>query len=587
MADNTTQQKKPNYLMRALCALLAVIICGVLVSGATLDWGKVKYTRITFNFSDYGENGVPSVYEGSAVMYIPKTASIDTPAPGVITTHGVSTNGQSMSNYGIELARRGYVVMMVDLPCSGYTDMVGQETSMQHDMTIFLEEAAKVMDSMNFVQKGNMTALGFSAGCRKSGPQAANNKDLFNCLILGSNLTTNKTYSGPEYEGLNIIGITSDKKLCGTPVAVSGNPAERNYRVDYCFEEYETHIMMTVDSESMYAVCHYLNEVNPAPNYIDGNDQVFIWAHLFSILGYVSVIAFLVTVAQAFVNTSALADIKRAAFPRFDTKDPKWMDIAFIIGTMVLNVAAMLILVVELQIVPKETGLPAIPLWFNIYIPYFLALGVIDLLIFIFRFHLRYGKKQGGNAVKYGILAEGGAKASAAMIGKSLAVGLLTGASLFAVLMCIESYLGVRFNFYDWALNVGPAKLLVHSWFYILMYLFMFVCGNLNNFVAKPDKQNTLLGDVKEIAFKTFCACAPILFLVMLNTARGMGWIPGATNQPLDHLCGYTFTIIVASVVNNVITKKTKNIWVGAATCAVYLGFAVTFAYSYQATLFG
>ena len=114
-------------MKRFLCALLLVVISGLLVSGATMNWGKVKYSRITFTYSDYGNGGKPGVYEGSAYMMVPQNATVDTPAPGVIMFHGISCAGHSMSNYAIELARRGYVVMVVDFPSSGYSDMVGQE----------------------------------------------------------------------------------------------------------------------------------------------------------------------------------------------------------------------------------------------------------------------------------------------------------------------------------------------------------------------------------------------------------------------------------------------------------------------------
>lgn len=115
----------------------------------------------------------------------------------------------------------------------------------------------------------------------------------------------------------------------------------------------------------------------------------------------------------------------------------------------------------------------------------------------------------------------------------------------------------------------------------------MFVSSNLNNFVAKPAQDAGLVADIKEIAIKSIMSILPMLFLVGLNLGRGMGWLPGKTNVPMDHLYGYIFTIIIATIVNNVVTKKTKNIWAGAAVCAVYLGFGVTFGFALQATLFG
>lgn len=581
-----SKQKTSRYGLRTLCALLAVLICGLLVAGATFDWGNVHYSRITFTYSNYGNDGKLGIYEGSAIMYVPKTATKENPAPAVLSIHGISSNAQSQSNYSIELARRGYVVMAVDLPGSGYTDMVGQNPPVKQDMTTFLDEAVKILNDLNYVQKGNMTSFGFSGGVAKAYETAALHPDSFN-LIIGGSGTTSRYADNPDYQGFNKIGITSDAKMCGTPDTVTGSIEDGTYCADYYFRNYVTHVWMTISGESMYALCKYINEVNPAPIQIDPNNQTYLWAHFFSVLGYISIICFLITFTQFLLSTKPFAALKRESFPSFQTDEPKWQKILFTVGPMVLSVLAMLILVVRLQVVPLDSGIRPIPLWFNVYVPFFIAIGVVDLLMFVFRFHLRFGKKQGGNLVTYDVLEAGGAAKSILSIAKALLIGFVVGGTTFAVLTWIESNLGVRYNFFDWALNVGPTKLLVHSWFYILMYLFMFVCGNLNNFVAKADKEAGLLGDIKDIAIKSALSILPMLFLVAVNLGRGMGWIPGKTNVPMDHLYGYIFTIIIATIVNNVITKKTKNIWAGAAVCAVYLGFGVTFGFALQATMFG
>ncbi len=577
-----TKEKRISYLKISMFALLAVLICGLLVAGVTFDWGRVKYSRITFTYSNIGNNGEYGIYEGSAIMYVPKTATRENPAPAVLSIHGISSNAQSQSNYAIELARRGYVVMSVDLPSSGYSDMVGQNAPTAQDMTTFLEEAVKILGSLNYIQKENITALGFSGGVKKAVEIASAHTDIFNLVIAGSGTTTRY-----NVEGLNLIGITSDASKCGTEPVVSGNPKDRTYRADYYFKNYVTHVWMTISSESMYAMTKYINEVNPAPNMIDPNNQVFGWAHFFSVFGYISVVVFLCSFALAIAKTNSFKFLLKDKFPVFETNDPKWLNVTCTVGTIILGVLAMLILVVKLQLFPMNFGFRAIPLWFNVYIPFFIAMGIIDVFMFIFKFHLRYGKKQGGNLRVYGVLTTGGIKANIAYIGKSLLIGFFTGSCLFAMLMFIEKGFGVRFNFFDWALNIGPAKILVHSWFYILMYLFMFVCSNLNNFVAKSDNSVGLWENIKDISIKSILSLSPMLILVTINLGRGMGWFPGKTNVPMDHLYGYVFTIIIATIVNNVITKKTKNIWIGAAVCAVYLGFAVTFGFALQATMFG
>lgn len=212
MEKTAATKSTARYGIRTLCALLAVVISGLLVAGATFDWGNVHYSRITFTYSNNGNNGELNTYEGSAIMYVPKNATKDTPAPAALSIHGISSNAQSQSNYAIELARRGYVVMSVDLPGSGYTDMVGQNPPVKQDMTTFLDEAVKVLESLNYAQQGNMTSFGFSGGVAKAYETAARHKDTFN-LIIGGSGNTSRFADNPDYQGINKIEITSDSKM--------------------------------------------------------------------------------------------------------------------------------------------------------------------------------------------------------------------------------------------------------------------------------------------------------------------------------------------------------------------------------------
>ena len=520
-------------------------------------------------------------------MMVPQNATVDTPAPGVIMFHGISCAGHSMSNYAIELARRGYVVMVVDFPSSGYSDMVGQEPPKSHDPTRYMEGAFNALIGLNYVQKGNLTSLGFSAGDERAVQMAAAHKDAFNLIYCGYS-NAQKYATKYDITGLNTISVISDSSMCGTEDQVSGNPENGDFAAVYYFRNYATHLWMTIFSESFYAMNKYIDMVNPAPISIPADNLVYKLAHVFSILGYIGVILLLITFAQLLLSSGFFKTLCRDAFPKYSTDEPKWMKILFRVFSLFMGVILMVILVEKLEIVPMETGLPAIPLWFNYYIPYFVGLGIFELLMFIFRFHIRFGKKQGGNLVTYGVVAPGGVGNTLKMVGKATLLGLFTAGVTYTVLTLIEQNLGVIFNVFDSSLNIAPAKLLVHSWFYILMYFFLFVTSNLNSFVANSEPENeTRPQAMMSIVVKVIFTILPILILVGINTAKGMGWIPGKTTFAGNHLCGYAFMMTIATVVNVVITKKTKNIWAGAAICACTLGFAVTFGYAFQATLFG
>lgn len=58
----------------------------------------------------------------SGILIVPKNATKDTPAPAVVLTHGMYNNREMQYQFGIELARRGFVTLMVDRPKHGHND---------------------------------------------------------------------------------------------------------------------------------------------------------------------------------------------------------------------------------------------------------------------------------------------------------------------------------------------------------------------------------------------------------------------------------------------------------------------------------
>ena len=103
---------------RALAVLIALIFgivgCMMIAHGIQTDHGNVVVSE-----------GAIETNEGSLVykLYIPETATADTPAPGVLLLHGYQNDHETCAAYAIELARRGVVVMALDEYGHGSTDI--------------------------------------------------------------------------------------------------------------------------------------------------------------------------------------------------------------------------------------------------------------------------------------------------------------------------------------------------------------------------------------------------------------------------------------------------------------------------------
>ena len=72
-------------------ALVMIIIGGLLANLIQTDFGKVKIKDVRFT----GSNGLTI----SALLYIPKTATAKTPAPGILAIHGYINTRETQDGF--------------------------------------------------------------------------------------------------------------------------------------------------------------------------------------------------------------------------------------------------------------------------------------------------------------------------------------------------------------------------------------------------------------------------------------------------------------------------------------------------------
>ena len=88
-----------NRVGRFLALTLAVLLAAtVLLWGVSSSWGSVTIKRYTL-VTDDGK-------EVSGVLYIPKTATAENPAPCVINMHGRANTAHVCDTWALEEARR-------------------------------------------------------------------------------------------------------------------------------------------------------------------------------------------------------------------------------------------------------------------------------------------------------------------------------------------------------------------------------------------------------------------------------------------------------------------------------------------------
>ena len=165
----------------ALCVILVSSFCASMIQA---DAYRVKVTDLRNVTNGEGDTAGEIV---SGIMFVPKTATKENPAPGIVLTHGYLNNRELQLQNAIELARRGFVVVTIDRGQHGnnQTD-IGTGSLMN---TNGLYESAKYLYNLEYVDQSRIGISGHSmGGYTTSWTLAKDNADLGGLGIISAGL---------------------------------------------------------------------------------------------------------------------------------------------------------------------------------------------------------------------------------------------------------------------------------------------------------------------------------------------------------------------------------------------------------------
>lgn len=126
-------KKWPRSFIVFLSCLCIVVICFLISSLCMTNGWTAKVTDLR-NATNSGvitrtptDGDSPKEYTitgkvTSGILIIPKNATKEHPAPAITFTHGVYNNREMQEQFAIEMARRGFVTLMIDREQSGHND---------------------------------------------------------------------------------------------------------------------------------------------------------------------------------------------------------------------------------------------------------------------------------------------------------------------------------------------------------------------------------------------------------------------------------------------------------------------------------
>jgi alpha-beta hydrolase superfamily lysophospholipase len=150
---------------------LVLILGGSILAHQIETAGHVSLREVRFP----GEAGLTQ----SGLLYVPASATPAHPAPAVMASHGYINTREMQSPFAIELARRGFVVLAMDMVGHGYSEgAVGQVKDLGGPA------ALAYLQGLPFVDKTNIGLEGHSMGGVPVASAAASQPDGYKAMVL-------------------------------------------------------------------------------------------------------------------------------------------------------------------------------------------------------------------------------------------------------------------------------------------------------------------------------------------------------------------------------------------------------------------
>jgi len=146
---NENKSKRTKIIMLAV-ALFIILVGNLMAFVTQTDWGNVNVRDVRF----VGTDGLIM----SGLLYVPKGVTADNPAPGILAVHGYINSRETQDGFAIEFARRGYVVLAIDMTGHGYSDPPTFANSFGGP------DGLRYLRSLDIVDKDNIGLEGHSMG---------------------------------------------------------------------------------------------------------------------------------------------------------------------------------------------------------------------------------------------------------------------------------------------------------------------------------------------------------------------------------------------------------------------------------------
>lgn len=573
-----------NRVGRFLALTLAVLLAAtVLLWGVSSSWGSVTIKRYTL-VTDDGK-------EVSGVLYIPKTATAENPAPCVINMHGRANTAHVCDTWALEEARRGYVVLSLDLFGCGESDLLDGGSNKSHYK--YPEVWYDYLKDLSFVIPDQFVYVGFSMGNIPAYSMAELHPDttigniqVFNFKAPSKDCQTNlcvikaqsDQYNYGQVGGLNVYEASIADAFDLSSVSelerdkIYGSFEERTAR-QYVFAPRALHQSGGIDSNVICALLTFLDQCAPMPNYIAPNSLIWGFQQILALVCYVFTVAFILAVGNLLLQIPYFGDAIRVPLQKNRCRHGVSLALNIVVSILIPTCTFITFSTWGVSLFDKNPVFKAKNFNGIIFWLFLNTLITICIMIYNHKRDTKKGEKLG--LAEYVLVGEGETRIPLPRVAKAFAVAALTVFFAFSWLAIVDTIFGVNYQF--WILGIF-SRVNVKRFFGAIPYMFvifcvLFIAGiGMNTARRLPGTGNAKRDMARDMAINCLIAAAPVAILLLIQYGGcwliGTGFTPFALNGgsvgALNFAFGFPFLMGSMAIINTYFYRKTGSIWVGA-----------------------
>ncbi len=583
-------RRSPKSLLAV--ALLICLVSVLFASGVQGSFGRVKVSELRIVDA--------AGYEVSTLLYKPDNATASNPAPCILTVEGWFNNKEMQDLYSVEYARRGYVVVAVDM--HGHGDSEATDANGLYEDAVGLDAAIRMAAELPYVDSARIGITGHSSGGAACAMALALDNEretpLVSAVLWEASTWVDDTGEDHAADiGERDAGIISDRYdeffywtddmivpreflrsadaknfvnfnngSDGVADVVAGQYYKQGDAFRVIYQLNCTHPWVHFSKSAVACGVQFFQDAFGAPNPIGANNQVWQWKTFFNTTGLVSAVLSAIFLAVTLLDTDYFKMLKAEKEPKplevRTADDKKWFWIPLAVSALFSFCCYYVTVSLLYSITTKfftQNGPLLMGTWSAVC-------GLFAILVMTV-YYKSYGKAHKFDLRKRGVFMD------AEKVGRTILLALISVSLTFFLLFFADYFFKTDFRIWVITLKAfEPDKVIIglkYLPFFLLFYIANSVSTNCFNYNTVGGKYNTLLlAFFNELGALVFIA---IQYLTFVSTGA-LAWysaeswrISGIWLYPA---CVYLF---LTPFITRYVYKKTNNPYLAAIINAIII----------------